>query len=101
MYLFLRIEGILYDNLILEPARMKEKERMYDDGKDDSLDEDEQRLVIREETESHNDDEEQNNISQASSCDYNLSQFRDEPREDMREEPEEEQDTDEDIPLVN
>lgn len=48
-------------------------------AKEDSVDEDDHKLVIKEEPESQNDEPYINNLSQASSCDYNLSQFKDEP----------------------
>lgn len=84
-----------------------------DSAREDSLDEDDQKLVIKEEPDSIN--AEGNNLSQASSCDYNLSQFKDEPpfSEDERMGDEESQDQDysgrfkqepdeseEDMPLV-
>lgn len=54
--------------------------------------------MIKEETESQ-DEEEQNNISQASSCDYSLSQFKDEPKNSfVKDEEDSEED---DVPLVN
>lgn len=86
------------------------------------MDEDDQKLVIKEEPDSQMEaPDTMNNLSQASSCDYNLSQFKDEPpfsadedsdRNDdsesqdqeqekprkMKEEPE---DSEEDIPLVS
>lgn len=76
-----------------------------DSAKEDSVDEDDHKLVIKEEQDSHNEPE-GGNLSQASSCDYNLSQFKDEPDFEADEETEdgikqEESDSDEDMPLVS
>jgi hypothetical protein len=72
-----------------------------DSAREDSVDEDENKLVIKEEPESQ-DEVEEKNVSAASSCDYNLSQFKtDESRfEDSTTYVKEEDDSDEDIPLV-
>lgn len=92
-----------------------------DSAKEDSVDEDDQKLVIKEEPESQNDEPDvMNNVSQASSCDYNLSQFKDEPPFSADEDSErnydsesqdqdydkpkyksEPEDSEEDIPLVS
>lgn len=81
------------------------------------MDDDDHKLVIKEEPESQNDEPDANNLSQASSCDYNLSQFKDEPPFSADEESErnddsdsqdekkpkykqEPEDSEEDIPLV-
>lgn len=90
-------------------------------AKEDSVDEDDQKLVIKEEPDSQNDEPDTaNNLSQASSCDYNLSQFKDEPpfsadEDSERNDPydsesqdgewkpkpkEEPEDSEEDVPLV-
>ncbi|KRT78619.1 hypothetical protein AMK59_6886 [Oryctes borbonicus] len=91
----------------------KEKRYVEDSSKEDSVDEDEQKLVIKEEPESQIENEQ--NASTASSCDYNLSQFKDEPKEEEEEEQDietegegeltmdvkkEEDDSDEDLPLA-
>lgn len=74
-------------------------------AKEDSVDEDDHKLVIKEEQDSQNELEEVNQ-SAASSCDYNLSQFKDEPdfeadeSKSNRQIKEEEEDSDEDMPLV-
>uniref|UniRef100_A0A1Y1N6M1 DNA topoisomerase I n=1 Tax=Photinus pyralis TaxID=7054 RepID=A0A1Y1N6M1_PHOPY len=75
-----------------------------DSAREDSLDEDEPKLVIKEDSRSQSESE--LNASAASSCDYNLSQFKDEPKEELEEEeeeyqPQESQSSDEDIPLAN
>lgn len=81
-------------------------------------DDDEERLVIKDEPLSQDEAEEQN-VSAASSCDYNLGQFKkdesqfevseeemeqdvsqDEQDEDFKVEPKEEEESDEDVPLV-
>lgn len=81
-------------------------------------DDDEERLVIKDDPLSQDEAEEQN-VSAASSCDYNLSQFKkdesqfdaseeemeqdnsqDEQDEDFKVEPKEEEESDEDVPLV-
>lgn len=74
--------------------------------------------MIKEEPESQNDEPYMNNLSQASSCDYNLSQFKDEPAFSADEDSErnddsesqdqmdirlrkwKEEDSEEDVPLV-
>lgn len=82
---------------ITEPVKTEIEKSRYDYGKDDSMDEDEQKLVIKEEGESHDEEElKHQNVSQASSCDYSMSQFKDEPN--MKEEDD---DSEEDMPLVN
>lgn len=88
-------------NLIESLLDVIKTENNYDSAKDDSLDEDEQKLVIKEEeTESHDEEEQKQNISQASSCDYSLSQFKDEAKQEDTSIREEEE-SDEDMPLVN
>lgn len=71
-----------------------------DSAREDSVDEDEPKLVIKEEPQN---DEVDANVSAASSCDYSLSQFKDdEPKfEDEEREPDQAQSSDEDIPLVS
>ena len=70
----------------------------YDSSKEDSVDEDDQKLVIKEVdiknevVENENEHSEDNNVSTASSCDYNLSNFKDERSEEGNDFPE--QDTD-------
>lgn len=68
------------------------------------MDEDDHKLVIKEEPESQY--EEDANVSAASSCDYSLSQFKNEPKledeeAEEQEEQEEQDDSDEDVPLVS
>lgn len=72
----------------------------FEYGKDDSMDEDDLKLVIKEEAlKDDEEEEEEMNNSQASSCDYNLSQFKEELKTEPSFEPEQE-DSDEDMPLV-
>lgn len=85
-----------------------------DSAKEESLDEDDQKLVIKEEPEF-----DQNN-STASSCDYNMSQFKEDEsrfdgmdeesraydddgdyKSDVKDEPMQDDDSDEDKPLVS
>lgn len=76
-----------------------------DSAREDSVDEDEHKLVIKEEPMYDA------NSSQASSCDYNLSQFKEESRFDgmddedeekpMKEEPSYDEESEEDISLVS
>ncbi|KAF5287721.1 hypothetical protein FQA39_LY15741 [Lamprigera yunnana] len=71
-----------------------------DSAKEDSLDEDEHKLVIKEESGSQSETEQ--NISTVSSCDYNLSHFKQEPKfEDYDEEDAPPEGSDEDIPLAS
>ncbi|KAK4879023.1 hypothetical protein RN001_007169 [Aquatica leii] len=71
-----------------------------DSAKEDSLDEDEPKLVIKEEFQSQSENEQ--NASTASSCDYSMSQFKDEPKfEENSCEEEPEENSDEDIPLAS
>lgn len=69
-------------NHITDDQKYKQQEIKSDadSAKEDSVDEDDPKLVIKEEPESqHDEPDTMNNLSQASSCDYNLSQFKDEP----------------------
>lgn len=95
-----------------------------DSSKEDSIDEDDQKLVInqddmliKEEPESQTENDQ--NASVASSCDYSLSQFKDEVKTELEEEEDEadmetegegeltmdvkkeEEESDEDMPLVS
>nr|XP_015835268.1 PREDICTED: DNA topoisomerase I, mitochondrial isoform X3 [Tribolium castaneum] len=71
-----------------------------DSAREDSVDEDDNKLIIKEEPESQ-DEVDDKNASAASSCDYNLSQFKsDESRfEDSTADVKQEEDSDEDLPL--
>lgn len=112
--------GFLIKKIVFALDDRKPKQEIKSDAdsaKEDSVDEDDQKLVIKEEPESQFDEPETNNLSQASSCDYNLSQFKDEPpfsadedserNEDSESQEEEKskykqepEDSEEDIPLV-
>lgn len=79
----------------------------HDSGREDSMDDEDPRLVIKEEPDSQSNFEHEANQSAASSCDYNMSQFsRNESdfegisstKNEMKTEPEE---SEEDIPLVS
>lgn len=72
-----------------------------DSAREDSVDEDDNKLVIKEEPESQDEIEDNKNVSTASSCNYNLSQFKsDESRFEDSNVKEEQDDSDEDMPLV-
>lgn len=88
--------------------KVKEEKSDIDSAREDSVDEDDQKLVIKEEPDSQDEIEKDYvNISAASSCDYNLSQFKDEPDFSANEEDEkpqvkdEQYDSEEDVPLVS
>lgn len=84
------------------------KTEFKDEPDFDSVDEDDQKLVIKEENDIK--EEAEMNVSQASSCDYSMSQFKDEPKYDDEEEEEyqneshsqikQEEESEEDVPLV-
>lgn len=103
-------------NHIKEEPKPKEEEICYKE-ENSTDDDDEERLVIKDEPNSQDEAEEQN-VSAASSCDYNLSQFKKEESqfevseeeetehdisqdEDFKVEPKEEEESDEDVPLVS
>ncbi|XP_017775446.1 PREDICTED: DNA topoisomerase I, mitochondrial isoform X2 [Nicrophorus vespilloides] len=86
-----------------EEEEIIKKEPEYEFNREDSVDDDDQKLVIKEENDyqmkEENDEdiyEKDPNISAASSCDYNLSQFKDEPK---LEESVGDEESEEDIPL--
>lgn len=115
LYVYRDIFIYVFDNIkYIHIEEKKEKRYVEDSSKEDSVDEDEQKLIIKEEPEISPTDHEQN-ISAASSCDYSLSQFKDQLKEEDEEEPEmdtegegeltmdvkkEEMESDEDMPLV-
>lgn len=90
---YIYVKGILHSVLDEEIKLTLDPE--VESAKEDSVDEDDQKLVIKEEIDEE--DETDRNVSQASSCDYNLSQFRDEPK--FAEEGEE--NSEDDAPLVS
>ncbi|XP_025831306.1 DNA topoisomerase I, mitochondrial [Agrilus planipennis] len=99
-----RTERVNEDDLL--PKEELKNEFKYDSesAKEESVDDDEHKLVIKEEADDFNND------STASSCDYSLSQFKDEPQftdaEEEADDPQrgvkkEQYDDDDDLPLAN
>lgn len=109
MYIFLddsaSIKQEIKEEIKVEPIQNFIKDENSTD------DDDEDKLVIKDEPISQ-DEAEEANVSAASSCEYNLSQFKkdesqfseDESQEDIKDEsfePKEEDESDEDLPLVS
>ncbi|XP_074030808.1 DNA topoisomerase 1 isoform X2 [Leptinotarsa decemlineata] len=105
------VNSSLDDSHKIKSDIKEESEALDNPTKEESTDDDEYKLVIKDEPGSQDeaDDAGDVNISAASSCDYNLSQFKkeesqfsegeDQLEEDVKVEPKEEPDSDEDIPL--